>query len=119
MILYLTARTGLPDLTVDFIEVRLATGEIVSLTWDESEYGRDGGVFTAKYKGIYFGEDYANGRVKELHGMEIAQVGIYTESKEADKAEIRITEMEFEDNGTCFKPGCLPFTISVKECERT
>lgn len=119
MILYLSARTSLPDLTVDFIEVRLATGEIVSLTWDESEFGQDGGVFTARYKGVCFGEDYANGRVKELHGMEIAQLGVYTESGEAHKAEIEITKMEFEDNGTYYKPGFLPFAIRVKECERT
>ncbi len=119
MILYLSARTSLPDLTVDFIEVRLATGEIVSLTWDESEFGQDGDVFIARYKGVCFGEDYANGRVKELQGMEIAQVGVYTESGEAHRAEIKITEMEFEDNGTYYKPGCLPFTIRVKECERT
>ncbi|MEY8389851.1 hypothetical protein D3Z47_02280 [Lachnospiraceae bacterium] len=119
MILYLSARTGLPDLTVDFIEVRLAAGEIVSLTWDESEYGQDEDVFTAKYKGVYFGENYANGRMEELHGMEIAQIGVNTEYGEADKAEIEIMEMEFEDNGICYKPECLPFTIAVKECERT
>lgn len=119
MILYVTARAGLPDLTVDFIEVRLATGEIVSLTWDESEYGWDGDVFTARYKGVCFGENYANGRVEELHGMEIAQIGVYTEYGEADKTEIEITTMEFEDGGISFKPECLPFTIAVKECERT
>lgn len=119
MILYLTVRTDLPDMVIDFIEVKLATGEIVSLTWDKSEYGQDDGVFTARYKGVYFDEDYANGRVKELQGMEIAQIGVYTESEEVDKAEIQITAMEFWDDGISFVAKCLPFTISVKECERT
>lgn len=119
MILYLTARTTLPDLTIDFIEVRLVTGEIVSLTWDQSDYGQDDGIFTARYKGVYFDEDHANGKIKELQGMEIAQIGIYTEIEDADKAEIEIIAMEFCDNGISYEPRRLPFATTVRECERT
>ena len=37
MTLYLDARTNCSDLMVDFIEVQLSNGEVVSLNWDESE----------------------------------------------------------------------------------
>ena len=119
MILCLTARTDLPDMVIDYIEVRLATGKTVSLTWDESEYGLEESVFTARYKGVYFDEDHANGRLKELHGMMIDKIGVYTESEEADKAEIEITAMMFDDNGFGYEPECLPFVVTAKECERT
>lgn len=119
MILNLSAKTDLPDMVIDFIEVKLATGEIVSLNWDESEYGQEDGVFAARYKGVYFDETYANGRITELHGMEFVRIGIYTESEKADKAEIQITAMEFMDNGISYEPVCLPFNVAVKECVRT
>ena len=35
--LYLEAKTSIPDLFIDYIEVRLASGESASLNWDESE----------------------------------------------------------------------------------
>ena len=119
MILYLTALTTLPDLTIDFIEIRLDTGEIVPLTWDQSDYGQDDGIFNARYKGVYFDKDYANGRVRELQGMEIAQIGIYTESENADKAEIEITAMEFWDDDIRYESECLPYAVTVRECELT
>ena len=37
MTLYLEATTTIPDLFIDYIEVRLASGESASLNWDESE----------------------------------------------------------------------------------
>ena len=119
MILCLTAHTDLPDMVIDYIEVRLATGKTVSLTWDESEYGLEEGVFTARYKGVYFDEDYANGRLDELCGMKIDQIGVYTECGDIGKAKIEITAMTFDDNGFGYEPKCLPLAIAVKECERT
>ena len=59
MILYLKAKTNLSDLSIDFIEVKLKSGKIVSLNWDETEYDNEDSVFEAKYKGVYFGEEYA------------------------------------------------------------
>ena len=66
MILYLKAKTNLSDLSIDFIEVKLKSGKIVSLNWDETEYDNEDSVFEAKYKGVYFGEEYANGKLHEL-----------------------------------------------------
>lgn len=54
---------------IDYIEVELANGETASLNWDESEIGRTGNGFSARYKGVCFGEAYANGRLDQLQDM--------------------------------------------------
>ena len=56
MRLYLTAKTAMRDLVIDYIEVNLKNGKTISLTWDESEFGIEDGLFTARYKGVYFDE---------------------------------------------------------------
>ena len=88
--LYLEAKTSIPDLFIDYIEVRLASGESASLNWDESEIYRNPDGFGAKYKGVYFGEEPANGRLDELRDMVITDIGLYSDT---------ISEMEFVDNG--------------------
>lgn len=88
--LYLEATTTIPDLFIDYIEVRLASGENASLNWDESEIYRNPNGFGAKYKGVYFGEEPANGRLDELRDMVITDIGLYSDT---------ISEMEFVDNG--------------------
>ena len=95
MILYLSATTNIPDAYIDYIAVRLNTGEEVSLNWDESEIYRDEKGFETRYKGVYFGDDYANGRIDELKDLELQDVGLYFESE--GKFHFRIDEMQFED----------------------
>lgn len=94
MILYLKAKTNLSDLSIDFIEVKLKSGKIVSLNWDETEYDNEDSVFEAKYKGVYFGEEYANGKLHELIGMEISHIQLYTEK---DTGYFELVRMEFAD----------------------
>ena len=90
MTLYLEATTTIPDLFIDYIEVRLSSGESASLNWDESEIYRNPDGFGAKYKGVYFGEEPANGRLDELRDMVITDIGLYSDT---------IPEIEFVDNG--------------------
>ena len=90
MTLYLEATTTIPDLFIDYIEIRLASGESASLNWDESEIYRNPDGFGAKYKGVYFGEEPANGRLDELRDMVITDIGLYSDT---------IPEIEFVDNG--------------------
>ena len=52
MRLYVTAKTEMTDLAIDYIEVKLQSGETVSLNWDESNYGINDGLFTATYRSI-------------------------------------------------------------------
>ena len=95
--LYLEAATTIPDLFIDYIEVRLASGESASLNWDESEIYRNPDGFGAKYKGVYFGEEPANGRLDELRDMVITDIGLYSDT--IPETKITISEMEFVDNG--------------------
>lgn len=96
MRLYLTAETSIPDLYIDYIEVLLKSGEEVSLNWDYSDIERTPSGFSARYKGVYFDEDYANGRIEELRDMKITDIGVYYESK--CEQDIKITIMEFVDD---------------------
>ena len=58
MILYLEAETDISDLVIDFIEVRLRSGKVVSLTWDESGIEREkDNSYYAVYGGVYFDEE--------------------------------------------------------------
>ena len=101
MILYLDARTTIKDLIIDYIEVELANGETASLNWDESEIGRTGNGISARYKGVCFGEAYANGRLDQLQDMKITDIVLYSES--GAPLNICITSMEFEDDGRLLK----------------
>ncbi len=69
MRLYLTAKTSIPDLFIDYIQVKLKSGEEVSLNWDYSDIERTSSGFSARYKGVYFDEAHANGRIDELQDM--------------------------------------------------
>lgn len=82
MRLYLTAKTAMKDLVIDYIEVNLKNGKTISLTWDESEFGIEDGLFTARYKGVYFDAVYGNGLINELRDMQIAEIGVYSENNE-------------------------------------
>ena len=116
MILYLTASTDLDDLSIEYINVKLVTGETVSQSWDESdiEWSDDG--FDARYKGVYFDEEYANGKLSSLREMQIETIGFYTDSE--DDSELVITDMVFEDAGEQYSPEhLLPYVTNTEECE--
>ncbi len=115
MVLYLSASTNLADLVIDYIEVRLDTGETVSLNWDESDIERLDTGFNARYKGVYFGEEYANGKLDNLRKMQIYKIGIYVES--GSYSDIVITEMIFEDAGEQYDlKRFLPYVTDMGRC---
>ncbi len=94
MILYLKAKTNIPDAVVDLIDVKLKSGETVSLNWEESEIVRNNPDYSAKYKGVCFDEEYANGRISELEDLEITRISLFSET---DSGDFEITELKFED----------------------
>ena len=115
MILYLSASTDLKDLVIDYIEIKLVTGETVSLNWDESNIERLDNGFNARYKGVYFGDEYANGKLSSLREMQIDKIGIYAES--GSYSDIVITEMIFEDAGEKYDMECfLPYVTNMGRC---
>ncbi len=82
-----------------YIDVLLADKREVSLSWDESDSEVKNGKFTARYKGVYFDERYANGQIGALKGMEVRHIGIYAE----EKGRIRNIAMKFEDGNETYE----------------
>lgn len=97
MILYVTATTKIPDILIDYIEVELTDERVVSLTWDESGINRSDEGFDARYKGVQFDEEYANGRLAELRDFKIIGMSLYSPTELP--CDLKITQMIFEDGG--------------------
>lgn len=98
MRLYLYATTNVPDLSIDFIEIKLKSGEIAVLDWSDSETKCEGSEVNAWYRGVCIDNADAQGRLKELEDMEIVHVELYSESGRIP--EIKILNMNFsDDNG--------------------
>ncbi len=95
MILYLDAQTPVCDIVIDFIQITLQSGESVSLNWDTSEIYRSERGFHAKYSGVYFDDEYANGKLEQLRNVVITDVALYTETKQFPC--VFIQSMEFRD----------------------
>lgn len=98
MTLHLVATTCVSDLVIDYIEVRLQSGEIVSLNWDTSWTEHHDKKLNAQYIGVCFDENSAKGMLAKLVGMRVGNVGLYSESQggEGDYP-ITIEKMEFYD----------------------
>ena len=112
MVLYLKAESDIPDLMIDFIEVKLKSGQIISLTWDESEFDRKDGYLDARYKGVYFDDEYGNGRLPELKGMEVQHIELFSECEDASSFKLR--ELSFHDGEES-----LAFTYPECQTERS
>ena len=108
VVLYLKAESDISDLVIDFIEVKLKSGQIISLTWDESEFDREGGYLDAKYKGVYFDDEYGNGRLSELKGMEVQHIELYSECE--NTSSFKLQELSFHD-------GEESLVFSYPECQ--
>lgn len=108
MVLYLKAESDIPDLMIDFIEVKLQSGKVISLTWDESEFDRKDGYLDARYKGVYFDDEYGNGRLPELKGMKIQHIELYSECE--DVSSFKLRELSFLD-------GEESLVFSYPECQ--
>lgn len=110
MILYLSVKTDLNDLIIDSIKVVLATGETVTLTWDESDIERLKNAFTTRYKGVYFDEEYTNGKLDRLRDMQIESIEFNTDQESFFN--FSIDAIIFNDGGECYTPGhLLPYVV--------
>lgn len=97
MILNLTAKTDVNDLTVDFIEVQLKSGKTVSLNWDTSWTEHCGDELHAHYEGVCFNEKSASGKLNKLKRMHIKDVGMYSDVHGEGQYSLEIEKMEFCD----------------------
>ena len=97
MTLYLTAKTEITDLTIDYIEVKLKSGKQVSLNWDASWITRCGQEICADYEGVCFDEETAAGKIDDLQDMHIVEVGMYSDELGEGQYPLTIESMEFYD----------------------
>ena len=104
MRLYLTAKTSIPDLFIDYIQVKLKSGEEVALNWDNSDIERTSSGFSARYKGGYFDEEHANGRIDELQDMKSTDIGVYYEAKHEQDIKIEVMDFVDDDKQLVFSP---------------
>ncbi|MDE7352295.1 MAG: hypothetical protein K2O06_04515 [Acetatifactor sp.] len=92
----------------------MVTGETVTVDWDESDIAREENGFDARYKGVYFNEEYANGKLSSLREMQIEYINFCTESD--SDSDIVITDMTFEHEGEQYTlKHLLPYVISMEE----
>lgn len=104
MLLCLTAKTEIKDLVIDYIEVRTKSGETIFLNWEWSDTGWSEGILQANYRGVCFGENSADGRLNELEGMKVEEVGMYSEEFGEGQYPLNIESMFFEeDDGNCLQ----------------
>ncbi len=87
MTLYLTVKTDVKDLIIDFIEVQLKSGKTVSLNWKRSWVQRGKNGFCAEFEGVCFNEHLATGQLERLRKMHVK--GQYS---------LDIDRMEFYEN---------------------
>ena len=95
MDLTVVARTDVKDLLIDYIDVISKDGKLLSLNWDYSSVTRVVGGFMAEYVGVCFGEESAEGKIKELENMKVYHVGLYSEKEK--KLGVTIDAISFSE----------------------
>lgn len=117
MILSLKAKTNLSQAYVDYITVKTVSGKQFSLNWDSSEVIH-GPEYEACYKGVYFDEEYANGRGEELKGFVIEEIQVYTEAEDISDAFFKIESIIVEDGEVIEEYDCsnMSYTTEWEGC---
>lgn len=99
MILYVQARSPIEDAVIDYIEMRSLCGKSVSLNWEYGYIERIGGAIHAQFVDVYFGDERADGRLGALTGMQVSEVGMYSDRQGEGEFPLIIERMEFYDRG--------------------
>lgn len=99
-------KTNADAISVDFIEV-VKNGRTIVLDWDESEIGFDDipdeegyRPFSGRLKGIEFDEEYANGKIHEIIGVQLSAVQFFIEDETAKDPVF--TELQLDDDGKLY-----------------
>lgn len=97
MRLYVKVKTNMKDAVIDFIEIKTPE-KTVTLDWDESGITRTEDGFEACYKGVYFNEEYANGRIRELQNGRISAIQVYSEDQTENPSFCFVGNLSFYDD---------------------
>ncbi len=97
MRLSMKMKTNAEDLTIEFLELQLKSGDIVTIDYDSSEYYTKDRYRMSMHKGVCMDEEYLNGRLNELEGIRVTDVGLYSEKYSS--IEFELVELTFDDEG--------------------
>lgn len=98
MNLYVSAKSQIPDLVIEYFEIILTNGRCVNVQWAESSVKREKDDYTICFKRLQFDNGNYNVTIADLNEFAIAQIGLYSDT-ESGKLEINIEEMEFAEEG--------------------
>lgn len=87
--------------TVDFLEFGYFGSDdtILTVGWDESQY-EPGDIYG---KGVQINEEYANGRINELIGLELTALQVYDLESEQEMDWIEVESISFFDDGKTYE----------------
>lgn len=87
--------------TVDFLEFGYFGSDdtILTVDWDESQY-EPGDIYG---KGVQINEEYANGRINELIGLELTALQVYDLESEQEMDWIEVESISFFDDGKTYE----------------
>lgn len=90
--------------TVDFLEFGYGT-TIFTVDWDESQY-EPGDIYG---KGVQINEEYANGRINELMGLELTALQVYDLESGQEMDWIEVESISYFDDDKTYEvmPYCL------------
>lgn len=102
MKLFYDIMNGKEFVQIKSMRVGLTSGKTIDITWDESDISYDDceNFSTARCKGVYFNDEYANGRISELRGN-IATVNVILQNRAGEQSsgnENAIIGMSFVDH---------------------
>ena len=87
--------------TVDFLEFGYFGSDdtILTMDWDESQY-EPGDIYG---KGVQINEEYANGRINELMGLELIALQVYDLESEQEMDWIEVESISFFDDDKTYE----------------
>lgn len=101
MILYIDAVSPHKFLYIDYLYLKCKDGREIGIDWDETDWAYENGAYSSRHKGVYFNDEYANGRVKEIEGAELGDVFFEWSGSESEPDNstngFNITSIIFED----------------------
>lgn len=80
----------------DYIEVTTREGRVLTIDWDESSWAVEQNFLHFRCKGVYFNEEYANGKGKLLAGGRVTGMQLFLNGNEELK--IQKFHLVFDDN---------------------
>ncbi len=106
----MTTKTKVKDLVFDFLQFETEKGEDIVIDYEASDYFYEDGRVESRHKGVMFNQEDATGRLEELRGAKLFEIGVYSGTHKF--ADVEIESIRFYDVG-----GELTFENPYKEME--